>query len=87
VKEQAGNANTDRLEELKENYEGNTYQIGGEDSPEKTYTVTEIGISEYGHLADKGEIYSTIEYDDGYVCHPSAEVLENQVENSEKVVE
>jgi len=76
----------DKLEELKGKYQGETFQIDGEDNPRKTFTVTELGISEYGHMADEGEIYSTIEYDDGYVCHPSAGALERLIDGSEKVV-
>lgn len=68
--------NQEKAKNLKEELVGERYTNG-----DYTFTVKEIGVSEFGHMADKGEIYSTIEYDDGYVCHPSIEALKDQIEN------
>lgn len=65
----------EKVEKLQEKYVGESYSSG-----DYRFTVTEIGVSEFGHMADKGEIYSTIEYDDGYVCHPSIGALKAQIE-------
>lgn len=77
----------EELNKLKDKFEDRKFQ-SSEENPEHTFTITEIGINRYGHMpGEKGDIYSTIEYNDGYVCHPPLDSLKRQMENYSEVEE